>query len=145
MFAYRLPRYVRHVCVLTTSPLAAATRHLVRLHGHACVTEALRSEAARVRRKEDDGTYVVLYSSCDHKAAPIKSHPWWRWHSPVRMQARPHTHINTIACRTLNQPDPILPSLTLCRAHACHLMDRGQNLIVLLRRIPTVPLKPNSA
>ncbi|KAK9791394.1 hypothetical protein WJX73_002054 [Symbiochloris irregularis] len=37
-------------------------------------------------RKDDDGTYVVLISSSEHRDAPRQERSWWQWFAPVRMQ-----------------------------------------------------------
>lgn len=39
-----------------------------------------------MRRREDDGTFVVLMQSVEHPGAPLKEAPFYSWRAPIRAQ-----------------------------------------------------------
>ena len=39
-----------------------------------------------LRRREDDGTFVVMMQSVDHPAAPAREPPFYNWRPPIRAQ-----------------------------------------------------------
>lgn len=42
----------------------------------------------RTWRREEDGTYIVLYQSTKHRNVRETPGGAWRWYKPVRVQAR---------------------------------------------------------
>jgi hypothetical protein len=40
-------------------------------------------------RRDDDGTYVVLFQSTEHPSHPQPPRPWWNWWAPIRGNVRP--------------------------------------------------------
>ena len=39
-----------------------------------------------LRRREDDGTFVVLMQSVEHPEAPLREPPFYNWRAPIRAQ-----------------------------------------------------------
>ena len=39
-----------------------------------------------LRRREDDGTFVVMMQSVEHPAAPAREPPFYNWRAPIRAQ-----------------------------------------------------------
>ncbi len=47
---------------------------------------------AVLRRREDDGTFVVMMQSVDHPAAPAREPPFYNWRAPIRAQVPRASH-----------------------------------------------------
>ena len=47
---------------------------------------------AVLRRREDDGTFVVMMQSVEHPAAPAREPPFYNWRAPIRAQVASSLH-----------------------------------------------------
>ena len=59
---------------------------------HCCVLKQLpglpgrRALTAMLRRREDDGTFVVMMQSVEHQNAPAREPAFYNWRAPIRAQ-----------------------------------------------------------
>ncbi len=54
--------------------------------GHAQIYMPQCRGCGLVRRREDDGTFVVLMQSVEHPDAPLREAPFYNWRAPIRAQ-----------------------------------------------------------
>ena len=79
--AWRLShQQLAHICFV-----CCLARRLPVLPGREALTGMLR-------RREDDGTFVVMMQSVEHPAAPTREPPFYNWRAPIRAQVTRAPH-----------------------------------------------------
>ena len=57
-----------------------------------------------LRRREDDGTFVVMMQSVEHPAAPAREPPFYNWRAPIRAQVTRASHGRPQSIQKPSQP-----------------------------------------